>query len=143
MSDGEVTPDHEPWRYKTLSACADDISGNVTAKQVAPIYVPWPHVLRRAFFASIDQDAAGGSNSCKLERALPDAAASTLSTEQWGDSSGKPTKREFDPLTESDREVSNAVGAIYYLEIDTDNAGDAMVQPALTLMVSPIPPGPA
>jgi hypothetical protein len=145
MSTGAVTPLHEAWRYKILTAVGIDISGVVTDEVSALIYVPWPHIFRRAWFASQDQDDAGSSNVCKLQRALPEASPTQVSSEQWGDSSGKPYAKEFTPLSLSGAqlEVNSDAGAIYWLEFTQDNAGDAIVKPSLTLMVSPIPPGPA
>ncbi len=141
MVAGKVIDLHEAWRYKTLVGNNIDISGAATFS-VCAIYLPYDHVIRKAFFASTDQNNAD-TDTIQLRKQNIGASASILMSQAatWGDSAGNATRIDL-PLLAAFDDVELRGGAIYFLSIVSD-AGDNVDSPCLTLLVQPVPPGPA
>lgn len=137
MSTGKVTDLHEGWRYKTLNGAGVDISGAGTFA-VCQVAVPFRHILRRAELWTVDQTNSD-TDALTLnyhEDAVDGAGVAVDTAQTWEDSSGKSTKTAF-----SFSEVERAPG-MYTVKVVSD-AGDEILNPALALMLSPVPPGPA
>lgn len=142
MSTGEVTPLHEGWRYKALSA---QIAGNVVygtgPNNHCYIVVPYDHILRKATFAVRSVAIAGTVTLLKLQVAVNGATLADIAA--WTNLVTKTAPFIEDHVTEESIFGDDRAPAVYALELDGDNAGDDFTDPMLTIMVSPIPPGPA
>lgn len=141
MSKGEVIPLYEAWRYKTLSVVGADATG-IAIHERSFLLVPFPHIIRAAFWGHKSYTKAGANDVVSLLRYKMDGTAGSLVSDlqTLTASEAGPKYRKF-ALTST---VKNEIAvAAYALQLNLDNAGDSIVQPQLAIMVSPIPPGPA
>ena len=137
---GQVTPLHEPWRYKWMHGTTPDHLG-VTSSFIA-IVVPFPHILRRVYFGA-QLVTLTGVVTLTLKRAKTGDTLATIGTALVPAADANAKIQEYALGTDIDSEISAALGAIYSLEIAASNALDVVDRPALCLGISPIPPGPA
>lgn len=142
MSTGEVTPLHEGWRYKTLSGSGNKLTGVSTAYNACGIIVPFDHILRRAWYGFQIFTLVGTTTIVGLQRGLVGATAVSVGTF----TNLTATNANF--LIEEATLLAAAAGdisgpAMYNLNFNIDNTGDIIESPSLSIMVSPIPPGPA
>lgn len=143
----DVTPIHEGWRYKTESSSDPALSGVQANVRTCMLVVPFPHVLQRAFasYRSRTKAGANGADTIKLFRSdgVGGAQAQIGPTLTLADANeANPMTLEFTPFT-STEEAEQVGPTTYILEINLDNAGDVLNNPTITIMYTPIPPGPA
>lgn len=147
MSTGEVTSLHEGWRYKTLTGGCEQTVVGIATHKICQVLVPFEHILRKAMFGAADITQDDTDNVITMKRAQPGGALAgeTVGTSTIGvtDSSDKAAAADIvldQSLTEN---VDMPAGTIYFMNAIFDHVADAYVNPAMSIMVSPIPPGPA
>ena len=142
MGTGEVTPLHEGWRYKTFESheIGNLIYGTATVN-FCHIVVPLDHILRKATFACALNAQAGTTTLLKLQRAINGGVVADIAA--WTNLVTKTAVFIEDHVSEESTFGDEVGPAMYAIELDGDDAGDDFTTPMLTIMVSPIPPGPA
>jgi len=140
MPDGKVIPLHEPWRYSWFGASAPDHLG--TTSSFIAVCIPFPHILRRAYFGYESVNEAG-SIALALHRGIDGLAEGAIGAALGLNTDGNAAVQEISLLSAEDSEVSAENGAVYFVEITASNAADDIDRPTLQLGVSTIPPGPA
>lgn len=146
MSEGEVaSPELGGWRYRTHNACegAGVIIGGAATKKFCVLVVPYPHIFRRVIFGAIDIDESAGAENVTCRRVQNGGTAETVAIGGILAATTAPSLEELVNVDAvADVEVTDPLGAIYYLEALLDS-GDDILGPSMTIQVSPQPPGPA
>lgn len=143
MSTGEVTPLHEGWRYKTLTGNAEESILGASTHKICQIIVPFEHILRKAVFGAAEVVQNDANDVITFRRVQPGGSVSgqIIGTSALNVDSSNLGVFDDVALVVSDEDMP--VGTIYFITAVFDDASDEYVNAALSIMVSPIPPGPA
>lgn len=143
VTQGAVEPRHEGWRYKLLQSTNFDASGVISAVDHCFVAVPFVHILRRAY-AAFSSNTKVGADTLRLR----EASASNDTFANNSDlltvpATGNANILEFLNVTTVDTIEETTLGAVYAINVDTDNAGDAINDLILVVQVEAYPFGPA
>ena len=145
VTQGAVEPRHEGWRYKLLQSTNFDVSGIVAGVDHCFVAVPFRHILRRAYAAFSSNTAAGATDALIMRQASSnnDTFANNSDSLAVNAASGNANILEFLNLTTVDEIEELALGAMYAINVTTDNAGDAINDLILVVQIEAYPFGPA
>lgn len=142
---GAVEDRHQGWRYKLLQSTNFDVSGIIAGVDHCFVVVPFRHILRRAYAAFSSSIAAGATDSLRLRQASGnnDTFANNSDALAVNAATGNANIVEFLNLTTVDTIEELALGAIYAINVTTDNAADRIFDLILAVQIQAFPAGPA